>query len=229
MSIIIFNNDRSTKQNCQLKKRGNLLELNLGNPVDNGILLCGNIQVINEYNYTIQGEFVGYTTVYRQFADDNLHYILSNDNSVYIPPTPVVEPELPEPTEEELEKMLNENKQLKILESKQLLEQYLIDNPLISSCHNNKEGIYTITSEKQALMGNNYLTYTIEKEVNGTAKLTWNEAGKECEEWTETEYIQLLLEASKYVKPLVSKQQKYEVIINNCTTQEELDTIDIIY
>lgn len=102
MSIIIFNNDRSTKQNCQLRKNGNLLELTLSNAVENNILLCGNIQVINEYNYTIQGEFIGYITLYRQFADNNLHYILSNDNSVYIPPIPIPDPEPYEPTLEEV-------------------------------------------------------------------------------------------------------------------------------
>ena len=102
MSIIIFNNDRSTKQECQLRARGNLLDLTLSVPVENNILLCGNIQIINEHNYTVQGEFVGYNTIYRQFADNNLHYLLSDDDSIYIKPEPIPEPEPYIPTLEEI-------------------------------------------------------------------------------------------------------------------------------
>lgn len=106
---------------------------------------------------------------------------------------------------------------------------YLESHPLISNCHGGIEAEYTVTSEKQALMSSNYLTYTIAKASGLEAKLTWNASGCECEEWTEEEYVTLVLQISEYVKPLVSLQQSYEVAINNCTSQEELDAIEIVY
>ena len=78
-------------------------------------------------------------------------------------------------------------------------------------------------------MSGNYLTYTIAKQSGTNVKLTWNAMGKECEEWTEEEFVTLVLQISEYVKPLVSKQQSYEVQIRDCETQEELDAIVIDY
>ena len=78
-------------------------------------------------------------------------------------------------------------------------------------------------------MTSHYATYTIEKNLGLNPILKWNSTGAECEEWTEEEFIQLILEVKAYVEPLVSLQQSYEVAIRNCTTQEELDAIEIIY
>lgn len=133
------------------------------------------------------------------------------------------------PTEEELKAAFEQSKVLKVGESKMLLESFLEANPLKSTCHNGVEGIYTITSEKQTLMSNNYLTYMIAKQTGIETELTWNESGKECEPWTETEFLQLVMEVQAYVKPLVSLQQKYEVAIMACETQEELDAIVLGY
>lgn len=187
---------------------------------DNNILLSG-IYILDK-NYNIRGIYEDYRLLYRKIND--VTYELSN-KEIYVD----VNSTIIEPTNKELKNSFENNKSEKIEYSKYLLEKYLSDNPLKSSCHNNSEDVYTVTSEKQTLMANNYLTYTISKEINGNAVLTWNSAGKECEEWTEEEYLQLLLEISEYVKPLISLQQKYEVQINNCKTQEELDNIIIEY
>ena len=134
------------------------------------------------------------------------------------------------PTEEELKQILEKNKSLKIAESKELLALYLEKHPLVSQCHNNTEATYNVTSEKQTLMSSNYLTYTIAKQSGiKNPVLTWNASGCECEEWTEEEFVQLILEVSTYVKPLVSQQQSYEVAIKECSTQEELDSIQLLY
>ena len=74
-----------------------------------------------------------------------------------------------------------------------------------------------------------YMTYQIAKSVDPDARLTWNETGKACEEWTEEEFLQLILEIKTYVYPLVSYQQRIEEKITNCSTQEELDEIVINY
>lgn len=120
------------------------------------------------------------------------------------------------------------NRENKVIESKLLLSAYLETHPLVSDCHGGKDK-YNVTSEKQSLMASNYLTYTIAKQSGIDAKLTWNATGRECEEWTEEEFITLVLQISEYVKPLVSLQQSYEVAIRNSTTQEELDAIEIVY
>lgn len=122
------------------------------------------------------------------------------------------------------------NKENKIVESKILLATYLEAHPLTSNCHSGVEAQYNVTTEKQSLMASNYLTYTIAKQSGvENATLTWNATGCECEEWTEEEFVTLVLQISEYVKPLVSLQQSYEVAIRNCTTQDELDAIEIIY
>lgn len=167
--------------------------------------------------------------VYRTYADDLLRIELSDDGSVYIEPEPVPDPEPYEPTPEELEALFQSNKSNKIALSKTMLAEYLENNPLHSSAHDGVEGIYSVTSEKQSLMMSQYMTYQIEKNINPDAKLTWNETGKSCAEWTEEEFLQLILEVKAYVYPLVSRQQQIEEQIMICTTQDELDAIVINY
>lgn len=91
------------------------------------------------------------------------------------------------------------------------------------------EGVYSVTSERQSLMMSQYMTYQIAKSVDTDAKLTWNETGKSCTEWTEEEFLQLILEIKAYVYPLVFHQQQLEEQIMNCTNQEELNEIVINY
>ena len=187
---------------------------------------------INEHNGFIQSDYSKYKYVYKESADKITFVLTTDENDVY------VEPEIPEyveskpyvPTEEELQSIFERNKVGKVNQSKILLATYLEEHPLVSDCHGGVEATYTVTSEKQSLMASNYLTYTIAKESGViNPKLTWNAAGCECEEWTEEEYVILVLQISEYVKPLVSLQQSYEVAINSCTNQEELDAIEISY
>ena len=168
-------------------------------------------------------DYSSYTTIYREL-DNGVQF--SNDGSVYVEPE-IVEPK--EPTEEELQAIFESNKGNKIAQSKQLLAEYLGTHPLISNCHNNIEAQYTVTAEKQSLMASNYLTYTIAKQSGLDATLTWNATGQECEIWTEEEFVTLVLQISEYVKPLIALQQSYEVQINKCESQEELDNIIIGY
>ena len=170
------------------------------------------------------GDYSSFVTIYKELENGAM---FSNDGSVYVEPE-VVEP-VP-PTEEELAAMFEANKASKINESKMLLADYLERHPLVSACHGGVEATYTVTTEKQTLMASNYLTYTIAKESGiENPVLTWNAAGEECEVWTEEEYVTLVLQTAEYVKPLVALQQSYEVQINACETQEELDGIEIVY
>ena len=110
-----------------------------------------------------------------------------------------------------------------------MLADFLENNPIHSTAHNGIDGIYCVTSDKQSLMTSQYMTYQIEKTINPDAKLTWNETGKSCEDWTEEEFLRLVLEIKAYVSPLVSYQQHIEEKIYSCNNQEELDQILIDY
>ena len=174
-------------------------------------------------------DYKKYKTVYRKI-EGGVQF--SDDGSVYVAPPepePVPEPEPYVPTDEELAAIFVQNKRNKINLSEELLESYLADNPLRSMAHNNTEGVYSVTRDKQTLMTSQYMTYQIEKAVNPNATLTWNEAGRSCEEWTEQEFMQLVLEIKAYVSPLISYQQKVEEQIRACTTQDALDAVVIDY
>lgn len=149
----------------------------------------------------------------------------------------MVDDQVAELSNEEKSILLNETqndelqniKDYKISDSKYFLSEYLKNHPLISSCHGDTKAKYNATLEKQNLMVNRYMTYTFEKNIGLNPTLRWNAAGEELEEWTEEEFVQLILEIKNYVEPLVLKQQEYEKQIKKCRTIEELDGMNINY
>ncbi|MDE7252113.1 MAG: hypothetical protein K2O32_04145, partial [Acetatifactor sp.] len=74
-----------------------------------------------------------------------------------------------------------------------------------------------------------YITYQAECTIDPNAKLMWNETGKEQEEWTQEEFLQLIYEIKQYINPLVSYQQHIEDLINKCQNEDQLDDIIIDY
>lgn len=138
----------------------------------------------------------------------------------------------PEPEQDEVAgsaETLEWAKKQKIQLSKKRLAEYLQNNPLQSAAHGGVMATYSVTEEKQNLMLLNYSTYQIQKAAGISAVLTWNQAGQECEIWEETEFLQLILEAQRYVKPLVSKQQSFEKRINEAGSLMEVNSIEISY
>ena len=71
--------------------------------------------------------------------------------------------------------------------------------------------------------------YQISATAGQSFKLTWNSTGDECVEWNYEELAALALAIGTYVKPFVSRQQELELAIKKCTTQAELDAIEITY
>ena len=57
--------------------------------------------------------------------------------------------------------------------------------------------------------------------------LSWNSKGDTCEQWKYSELNQLKNEIFDYVMPIVEHQRKLEKTISNCTTQEELTSVNI--
>ena len=190
-----------------------LVKLTSESPLPDYELFSFGFEIIDENDMIISGNYYHrFNTIYEK-SDDKTTITLSKDGSI----------------SQVLLKEIETNKENKITESKILLATYLENNPLVSTCHNNTEARYTVTSEKQMLMSSNYISYKIAKESGMDAVLTWNAAGCECEIWTEAEYLTLILQIAEYVKPLVSLQQAYEVQIRNCKTQKELDGIVFAY
>lgn len=125
---------------------------------------------------------------------------------------------------------LDEYKELKIAETKSALKEYLESHPITSTAHGGVAGVYSITEEKQNLMMQNYMTYQIEKSVSpSTAKLTWNQTGEECEEFTEEEFLALIMEIKAKIYPLVSYQQSIEKKIRDAGSKEEIAAMSFSY
>ena len=135
-------------------------------------------------------------------------------------------------TEEEAKEAsitLDEYKDIKINESKELLASYLEEHPITSTAHNGIAGVYSVTEKKQQLMTSTYVTYQIESQVNPDAILAWNETGKPYEKWQPEEFLQLIIEVKNYVKPRVAIQQLYEESVMNAISKEDIDAIELCY
>lgn len=169
-------------------------------------------------------DFSDYTTKYNVLTEIEDGLMLSKDGSIETEANRVRVP-----TAEDEAAILAQMKQDKIAESKTELAVYLSEHPMQSSCHGGVTGTYNVTTEKQSLMMSQYMTYQIEKAINPDAKLTWNETGEACEEWSEEEFLQLIMKVKQYVYPMVSHQQTLEKQIAACNSAEELESIMISY
>ena len=128
-------------------------------------------------------------------------------------------------TEEELKAQLEQQKEDRISYSKQALKDYLANNPM--KWLDGK--YYSVTSEKQSLLTSNLALYQVSAAAGSPFRLTWNSTGEECTEWTYENLCALALAIGSYVKPFVSRQQELEIKIKDCTTKDELNTIEIKY
>lgn len=120
-------------------------------------------------------------------------------------------------------------KENKVQESKEQLATWLANNPMLSEIHNPDGEYYTVTQEKQAQLTQLLMLYSISVQAGGEMQLTWNSTGGVCEEWTYEQLSTLSFQIAGYVLPRVKKQQEYEIRINTCTTQEEVEQIEIEY
>lgn len=168
--------------------------------------------------------------------------LIEVDDADYVPPV-----EEPSETVDPLATL----KKNQIALSKKNLANYLVENPLFSTCKYEEGKYYNITEEKQ-----NQLTSTLSSYIsdvlptiiigmsmgqvrvtspeeflltmdNLPVTLTWNDLNNICEPYTYSELYQLKCEIFATVKPLVSVQQYMEVDIRNCTTQEEVLQVNI--
>lgn len=113
--------------------------------------------------------------------------------------------------------------------SKLMLQQFLEDNPMKSSCHAKEERYYSVTLEKQSMFTSKYTAHVTLLQAGIANDMTWNSTGDPCESWTDEECIQFINEMNSYVTPIVSYQQKLELDIKACKTLTELSKISINY
>lgn len=165
-------------------------------------------------------DFSGIET-FRMFSDDDMflaEYVLSdyklecNGNELYF-----------KNTNEVID--LDAVKYDKIEMSKMMLAEWLETHPMTYT-----DGkMYSVTSEKQALLNGNLASYERAKAIGIEYGLKWNSTGSECVSWDYTDLLTLSLTIAGYVAPKVSKQQELELQIKACTTVEELESIVISY
>lgn len=120
---------------------------------------------------------------------------------------------------------IDEKIQTRIEETKDLLKEFLQNNPLLFT-----DGkLYSVTADKQTLLANAIQVYQMKIQASLPAILKWNATGEECTAWSVEDLTALALAIAEYVEPLVAKQQALEVQIRNCTSLEELNAIVIDY
>lgn len=116
-------------------------------------------------------------------------------------------------------------KNSKIYESKFLLQNYLLNNPLqwVDGEY------YSITQEKQNQLTSKIMAATMAQTLSQPYTLTWNSTGDVCKSWTLQNLSALAFAIDEKVTKLVTYQQQKEIEINNCQTIEELNNIIIDY
>ena len=175
---------------------------------------------------------------------DSFPNLVEVDDATYVPPI-----EEPDTTPDPLVTL----KKNQVLLSKKNLAKYLEEHPLLSSCKYEEGRYYNITEEKQNQLTStlaSYMSDILPQLVIGmsTAQvtitsmeqflltldnlpqtITWNDTGGVCETYSYKELYTLKCEIMETVKPLVSLQQTMEVKINECSTQEEVLSIEVNY
>lgn len=159
------------------------------------------------YTFEVKSRDNLYDTINNNF-DKWLEYGIQNDTSI------------------DSQFYLNNLKASKINYSKELLEYYLKNNPLVINIRGTIES-FSITKDKQNLMLTNYTAYQLEKQLTGKAELTWNATGDVCKPITEEEMCRLMMAIKNTVNPLVSYQQHIEKQIYDCTTYSEVEAVEI--
>ena len=116
-------------------------------------------------------------------------------------------------------------KEIKIVDSKIQLTEWLAANPMQYTDGN----YYSVTEEKQTLLNSNLASYERAKAAGMDYPLKWNSTGSECVAWEYSDLLALSLMIAAYVAPKVSMQQSIEIAINACESIEKLDEIVISY
>lgn len=170
MSIIKFQNDGSV-HNCIMRKASsNIVELELNENVDATTATSGFV-ILNENNFSVQGDYTDYVTIYQSHEDNEKYYKLSNDGSVYVEPEPIPESESYVPIPEEIAEQERQNQIQELNSQISILKTHLnsSDYKIIKSYEYtlaNKEIEYDIEALHEERQEIRNQINTLEEELN---------------------------------------------------------------
>ena len=194
MEKIRFLNDQ-TIYDGDVSVRGNVVSIRFTDTLPPHNILTNGFELLNENNGIVQGNYGGYTTIYRTYEDNDMLIELSNDGSIYIaPPEPEPIPE-PEPYVPTYDEVLDN----KIMELSSAC-QYTIEAGLdINGLH------YSYTEKDQINLN----------DIVSTVKLTglplgYHADGQNCTEYTAEELINIYIQLAmnKYCQQTYFNQSR---------------------
>lgn len=128
------------------------------------------------------------------------------------------------------EMSLDEAKAYMIGASKLALSEFFASHYVTSDCHGGVSKEYSITAEKQQYLTQMISMVSLAKAAGKEFTPSWNARGEECTyDWTADELTALSFTIESYVRPRISKQQKYESQINDCTSSADVARIVFDY
>lgn len=153
------------------------------------------------------------------------------DFSTFIPLYKYVNGEIVKRTQAEMDvdretmpPYLEDVKKEKQEENKKALAKFLAEHPILW----NKK-YYPVDFDSQQEMSLNYIQYQIAKTAGQTAILQWHSKSHACEDFTESEFIELSLAISNYIYPYLRKQESIKEKIYTCNNREQIEDIIIDY
>lgn len=182
-------------------------------PLPDGAELTAGFEVLTARG-SVYGDYTSYTTIYREMEDGSI--ILSNDGSVYVPPSP---PEPSEPEPEPEPPTLEEVRAQKLQEMGDACRQIIYVGVDVVLPGNNIEHFSLKEEDQINLFGKQAQL------VSGAEKLEYHQDGHPCRYYTAEEMQAIITAAMRHVSYHTTYCNSLNMWIAGATTTEELNTI----
>ena len=182
-------------------------------PLPDGAELTAGFEVLTARG-SVYGDYTSYTTVYREMEDGSI--ILSNDGSVYVPPSP---PEPSEPEPEPESPTLEEVRVQKLQEMGDACRQIIYAGVDVVLPGNTIEHFSLKEEDQLNLFGKQAQL------VSGAEKLEYHQDGHPCRYYTAEEMQAIITAAMRHVSYHTTYCNSLNMWIAGATTTEELNTI----
>ena len=182
-------------------------------PLPDGAELTAGFEVLTARG-SVYGNYTSYTTVYREMEDGSI--ILSNDGSVYVPPSP---PEPSEPEPEPEPPTLEEVRAQKLQEMGDACRQIIYAGVDVVLPGNTIEHFSLKEEDQINLFGKQAQL------VSGAEKLEYHQDGHLCRYYTAEEMQAIITAAMRHVSYHTTYCNSLNMWIAGATTTEELNTI----
>lgn len=182
-------------------------------PLPDGAELTAGFEVLTARG-SVYGDYTSYTTIYREMEDGSI--ILSNDGSVYAPPSP---PEPSEPEPEPEPPTLEEVRVQKLQEMGDACRQIIYAGVDVVLPGNTIEHFSLKEEDQINLFGKQAQL------VSGAEKLEYHQDGHPCRYYTAEEMQAIITAAMRHVSYHTTYCNSLNMWIAGATTTEELNTI----